>query len=111
MAEFAKARGAICGLRLAEEVGNGADDGLLLVFAEFGKDGQGEDFAGGALCLWEPAFSISKTFQRVLHVERDGVVDFGADFTGGEEVMECVAAGGADDVLVPDVFAAGDLVG
>jgi len=97
--------------RLAEEFGDGVDYGLLLVFAEFREDGQGEDFAGGALRLREAAFSISETFQRVLHVERDGVVDLRSDFAGGEEVVEGVAAGGADDVLVPDVFAACDLMG
>ena len=48
--------------------------------------------------------------QRLLHVQRDGVVDLRADFAGGEEVAQRVAAGGADDVLVPDVLAAGNLV-
>jgi len=84
---------------------------LLLVFAEFGEDGQGEDFAGGALCFREAAFFVSETLQRRLQMERDGVVDLRADFALGEELTQAVAARGADDVLMPDVSGARNLVG
>ena len=43
-------------------------------------------------------------------MQGDGVVDLRADFAGGEEVAELVAAGGANDVLVPDAAAAWNLV-
>ena len=39
-------------------------------------------------------------------MERDGVVDLRADFALGEELAQAVAAGGADDVLMPDVAGA-----
>src|SRR5271166_932375 len=44
-------------------------------------------------------------------MERDGVVDLRADFALGEELAQAIAARGADDVLVPDVMAARNLVG
>ena len=51
--------------RSAEKFGDGGDYGLLLVFAQFGEDGQGEDFAGGALGLREAAFFVSETLNAV----------------------------------------------
>jgi hypothetical protein len=35
----------------AQKHGDGADHGLLLVLAQLGEDGQGQDFSGGALGL------------------------------------------------------------
>ncbi len=94
----------------AEEFGDGGDYGLLLVFAEFGEDRQGEDFAGGALGLGEVALGVAEGLEGLLQVKRDGVVDLRADFAGGEEFAQGVAASGADDVLVPDVTAAGNFL-
>ena len=82
---------------------DGFDDGLLLVVAEFGVDGQGEDFGGGALGVGEVAGLVAQVFERGLQMERDGVVDFAADAMRGEVVAQSVAARGADDVLVEDV--------
>ncbi len=94
----------------AEEFGDGGDYGLLLVFAEFGEDGQGEDFAGGAFCLGEVALGVAEGLEGLLQVERDRVVDLRADFAGGEEFAQGVAASGADHILVPDMMAAGNFL-
>ena len=90
---------------------DGFDDGVLLVFAELGVDGEGEDFGGGAFGVGEVAGFVAEGARGFLQVERQRVVDFGADFVGGEEGAEVVAAGGADDVLVEDVLGAGVGVG
>ena len=79
---------------------------MLLVFAEFGEDGQGEDLAGGALGLGEAALFVAETLERRLQMERDGVIDLRADFALGEELAQAIAAVGADNVLMPDVAAA-----
>ena len=84
---------------------------MLLIFAQLGEDGQGQDFAGGALGFGETAFRVAETLERRLQMERDGVVDLRADFALGEELAQAVAAVGADDVLVPDVMGARNLVG
>ena len=44
---------------LAVEVADGFDYGLLFVFAEFGVDGQGEDFGGGAFGFGEVAWFVA----------------------------------------------------
>ena len=93
------------------EGADGFDDGLLFVVAEFGVDGQGEDFGGGAFGVGEVAGLVAEVFERGLQMEGDGVVDFAADAMGGEVVAQCVAARGADDVLVEDVGGAGIGVG
>ena len=90
-------------VELGVEGADGVDDGLLLVVAEFGVDGQGEDFGGGAFGVGEVAGFVAEVFERGLQVERNGVVDFAADLLGGEVVAQSVAARGADDVLVEDV--------
>ncbi len=46
----------------AQEFGDGGDDHLPLVFAQFGKDGQGEDLTGGALGLGKAAFGIGAQY-------------------------------------------------
>ena len=70
-------------LRSTQKLGDGGDDGLLLVFAEFGKNWQSQDFAGGAFGLGEAAFAVAETLESLLLVERDGVVDLRADLAGG----------------------------
>ena len=82
---------------------DGVDDGLLLVVAELGVDGQGEDFGGGLFGVGEVAGFVAEVFERGLQVERDGIVDLAADAQGSEMVAELVAAWRADDVLVEDV--------
>jgi hypothetical protein len=62
---------------------------------------------GGALADGEVAEFVAEGGEGLLQVEGLGVVDFGADAVGGEVVAECVAAGGADDVLMEDVVGAG----
>ena len=85
------------------EAADSVDHGLLFVVAEFGVDGQGEDFGGGALGVGEVAGLVAEVFEGRLQVEWDGVVDFAADAMGGQVVAEAVAARRADDVLVEDV--------
>ncbi len=84
------------------EGADGVDDGLLFVVAEFGVDGEGEDFGGGAFGVGEVAGFVAEVFEGGLQVEGDGVVDLAADVAGGEVGAEGVAARGADDVLVED---------
>ncbi len=91
---------------LLEEAADGVDDGLLFVVAEFGVDGEGEDFGGGALGFGEVAGAVAKVAESVLLVQAERVVDLAADVLAGEVGAEFVAAGGADDVLVEDVLGA-----
>ena len=89
------------------EVGYGGYYGLLFVFAEFGVDGEGEDFLGGSFGDGEVAGLVAEVGEGLLLVEGEGVVDLGADAVGGEVGAEVVAARGADDVLVEDMGGAG----
>ncbi len=90
---------------------DGFDYGVLFVFAEFGVEGEGEDFGGGAFGVGEVAGAVAEGGESGLLVEAEGVVDFGADALRGEVGAEVVAAGSADDVLVEDVLGAGMGVG
>jgi len=103
--------GSILLANSVQEFGNRIYHRLLLVFAEFGEDGQGQDFAGGAFGLGEAAFGVAETLKSFLQVEWDGVEDLRADLARGEELAELVAAGRPDHVLVPDMAAAGDFMG
>ncbi len=58
---------------------------LLFVFSEFGKHGQCHNFAGGALGFWQISFGVSEIGEGGLQVERDGVIDFAADFAVSEK--------------------------
>ena len=95
----------MCGLCV--EGADGLDYGLLLVFAEFGVEGEGEDLGGGGFGVGEVAGLVAEGFEGGLEVEGKGVVDFAADVVAGEVFAECIAAGGSDDVLVEDVAGAG----
>ena len=48
---------------LAQKFGYGVDYGLLLVFADLGEEGQGEDFAGGAFGFGEGSFRIAEALE------------------------------------------------
>ena len=96
---------------LRVEAADGFDDGLLFVVAEFGVDGEREDFGGGALGLGEVARAVAEVAESVLLVETERVVNLAADVFVGEVGAEVVAARGADDVLVEDVLGAGMRVG
>lgn len=50
-------------LQSTQELGNGGDYRLLLVFAQLGEDGQGQDFAIGALGLGEAAIFIAEAVE------------------------------------------------
>ena len=80
-----------------EILGVEAADGFYyrgdFVFAELGVDGQGEDFLGGAFGYGEVAGFVAQGFEAFLQVERERVVDFGADFVGGQMGAQVVAAG------------------
>ena len=91
-----------CESRSGVEGADGFYDGLLFVLAEFGVDGEGEDFVGGLLGDGEGSGDVAEGTEGFLKVEREGVVDLGGDGVGGEEGTEVVAARNADDVLVED---------
>src|SRR5579863_161889 len=91
---------------LAIEIGDALRYPALFFFGEFGEHGQGQDFFRGAFGFREVAFAVSQIGETGLQVERDGVVDFGADFAGGEELAQVVAAESADYVLVENVLRA-----
>ena len=61
---------------------------------------------GGGFADGEVALLVAEGGEAGLEMEREGVVDLAADFLVGEVLAECVAAGGADDVLVEDVAGA-----
>jgi hypothetical protein len=44
----------------AQELGDRGDDGLLLVFAQFGEDWQRQDLAGSAFGLGEAALGVAE---------------------------------------------------
>jgi hypothetical protein len=75
---------------------------LLFVVAQFGVEGKGEDFGGGAFGVGEVAGFVAEVFERGLQVDGDGVVDLAADLLRGEVGAQSVAARGSDDVLVED---------
>ncbi len=58
------------GLTLTVEVGDALHHGALLRFGEFGEQGQGEDFLGGALGLGEVAGAISEVGEAGLQMQR-----------------------------------------
>jgi hypothetical protein len=89
------------------EFGDGGDDSRDLLGFEFGIDGQGEGFLGGALGLGEVAGFVAEASVERLQVQGNRVVDGAADFALGEELLEGITVGDADGVLVEDVFAAG----
>ncbi len=96
-----------CDLSLAfVEAADGFDYGFCFVFAEFGIDRQGQDFVGGLFSDGEVALLVPEGLQALLQVEREWVIDFAADFVFGEVGAKGVAVGGADDVLVEDMFGA-----
>jgi hypothetical protein len=81
---------------------DGGDYGLLLVVAEFGIEGQGEDFGGGKFGVGEVSGLVAEVAEGRLQVDGDGVVNFAADLLGGEVGAQDVAARDSDDVLVED---------
>lgn len=103
------ARSTVPAGELLEEAADGLDDVVLLVFSQFGEHRQRECFAGGAFGFGEVAFLVAEVAEAVLQVERDGIMNFGADAVlcevRGERVA--LAVGDADDVLVEDVHGAG----
>ena len=66
-------------LRSAQKLRDRIDHRLLLVFAQFGEDGQSQHFARGALRFREVAFLVAQALQRFLQMQRDGVIDLGPD--------------------------------
>ncbi len=53
-------------LCLAQKLRNRADHRLLLVFAQFGKDGQGQNLARRALRFRKTSLAVAQTLQRLL---------------------------------------------
>src|ERR1700692_2341376 len=82
------------------EGGDGVDYGLLFVLAQLRVDGQSQDLGGSLFGGWEIAAAVAVGCQAGLFVQRDGVVDLGADAAFGEVLAQGVAARRANDVLV-----------
>ena len=69
-------RGFFASRRMTEKVSglsgiesaDGVDDGLLFVVAEFGVDGEGEDFGGSTFGVGEVAGFVAEFFEGGLHV-------------------------------------------
>src|ERR1035437_6117124 len=93
-----------------QKLGDGGDDGLLFVLAQLGEDGQGQDLSRRSLGLGEAALAVAEALQRRLQMERDGVVNLRADLALGQKSAQPVAAGGADNILMPDVMRAANLL-
>ena len=85
---------------------DGVYDGLLFVFAKLWVHGECEDLVSGGFADGEVALFVAEDGQAGLKMQREGVVDFAADLPVGEVLAECVAAWGADDVLMEDVAGA-----
>lgn len=77
-----------------EEAADGLDDVDLLLFGQLGVHREGEGLAGGALGLGEVAGPVAEVAEALLEVERDGVVNLGADAVGAEVRDERVAVRG-----------------
>ncbi len=90
-----------------EKRGEATNHFRLFVFGEFGKNGEGEGFAGGAFSFGKVARLIAEIGEAFLFVEWAWVVNFRADFEFGEVGAEGVAMGRPDDELVVDVMVRG----
>ena len=100
-------------VRSMEELGDSADDRLLLLLGEFREDRQGQRFFGGQFGLGQIALPPAEVFETLLHVERNGIVDLRADAARGEVLPQGVALATrcADHKLIPDMPAAGFVSG
>src|SRR5258708_35015762 len=85
---------------LAVEICNALYYPALFLFGEFGEHGQGQHFFGRALSLWEITFAVSEIHETGLQVQRDGVVDLGANLSRGKKLAQFLAAVGADHILM-----------
>ena len=80
---------------------------MLLVLAKLGEDGYRQHFLRGPLRLRQIARLVSQIRKTLLQMQRQRVVDFGADLALAQEVSQFVALPGADDELVVDVVCFG----
>ena len=90
-----------------EKRGEATNDFCLFVLGEFGENGEGEGFAGGAFGFGKVARLIAEISEAFLFVEWAWVVNFRADFELGEVDAEGVAMGRPDNELVVDVMVRG----
>ena len=75
----------------------------LLILAQLRENGERERLFCGAFGLGEIAFAIAEVAETFLEVQRQRIVNFRADFGGGEMGAQFIAARGADDELIVDV--------
>jgi len=94
----------------ADVVGDGVNDGLLLLECELAVDGMAR-LSVAARSLPESRRRGSRDRQAGLQVKRDRIVDFVADTPLVEVPLQAVALTGPDDELIEDVPAVGGLDG
>src|SRR5260370_36553720 len=75
----------------------------LFLFGEFGEHGQGQRFFASTLSLWEIPFAVSEIHETGLQVQRDGIVDLGANLSRSKKLAQLVAAVGADHILMENM--------
>src|SRR5258706_15809784 len=89
---------------LAVEICNALYHPALFLFGEFGEHGQGQDFFGRALSLREIAFAVSEIHKAGLQVQRDGIVNLGANLSSSKKLAQFFAAVGADHILMENMM-------
>ena len=95
------------GALAAVELRNRCHHALLLVFAQLGEHGQRQHFFGGALRLRQIAGLVSQIGEALLQMQRNGIVNLGADTLLGQETSQLIAPPRADHVLMVDVIGLG----
>src|SRR5258708_33201758 len=88
---------------LAVEICNTLYYPALFLFGEFGEHGQGQRFFASTLSLWEITFAVSEIHETGLQVQRDGIVDLGANLSRSKKLAQLVAAVRADRILVENM--------
>src|SRR5690348_15614596 len=77
----------------SEEGAHPRNDLVELGVTQFGEDRQGEDLARGPLALGALPRAVAQVGEARLEVERQRIVDRGADATRLEERLQLVPAG------------------
>src|SRR5258708_29599438 len=88
---------------LAVEICNTLYYPALFLFGEFGEHGQGQRFFASTLSLWEITFAVSEIHETGLQVQRDGIVDLGANLSRSKKLAQLVAAVGAGHILMENL--------
>src|SRR5687768_11556858 len=81
------------------KVPDGGDHFVLLCSRQFGKHGNGENFLGRPLRLWQRTFLVSEVGETRLQVQRQRIVNVVADLPGIEVFLQLVPTLRAQRVL------------